>query len=107
MSDGVRLYAGTHEGLYILRPDGDKFSEVSRHFEDGIIDSMAGGLQRPENVYVGIAHNGVYRTEDAGQHWTQSLEGDVRALAVDPLNESVVYAGMEPTQLFRSEDGGA
>jgi len=107
MSDSVRLYAGTHEGLYILRPDGEEWTEVSRHFEDGIIDSMAGGLQRPENVFVGIAHKGIYRTEDAGQHWTQSLEGDVRALAVDPLNESVVYAGMEPTQLFRSEDGGA
>jgi hypothetical protein len=107
VSDNVRLYAGTHEGLYILRPSGTGWSEVSRHFEDGIIDSMAGGIQRPENVYVGIAHNGVYRTEDAGQHWTVALEGDVRSLAVDPLDESVVYAGMEPTQLFRSEDRGA
>ena len=107
MSDNVRLYAGTHEGLYILRPNGSGWRELSRHFEDGIIDSMAGGTQRPENVYVGIAHNGVYRTEDAGQSWQLALEGDVRALAIDPLDERVVYAGMEPTQLFRSEDRGA
>lgn len=106
MSENVRLYAGTHEGLYILRPNGGKWTEESRALESGIIDSMVGCVGRPERVYVGVAHDGVYRTDDAGKHWTKSLEGDVRSLAIDPLHEEVVYAGMEPTHLFRSEDGG-
>jgi photosystem II stability/assembly factor-like uncharacterized protein len=35
------------------------------------------------------------------------MEGDVRTFAVDPHDERVVYAGIGPVRLFRSEDGGS
>jgi len=106
MSEDLRLYAGTHEGLYVLRPTAAGWVEESRALENGIIDSMWGCQEHPERVYVGVAHDGVYRTDDAGAHWVKALDGDVRAVAVDPKHEEVVYAGMEPTHLFRSEDTG-
>src|SRR5207248_1272778 len=53
-----------------------------------------------------VNQDGLYRTDDGGRHWTRLLEGEVRAVAVDPSDERVVYAGTEPVRLYRSEDGG-
>jgi LPXTG-motif cell wall-anchored protein len=53
---------------------------------------------------------GVFRSEDAGQTWTHTpLESsEVRALATDPTNPNVVYAGSWNASggVFKSEDGG-
>jgi photosystem II stability/assembly factor-like uncharacterized protein len=102
----VRLYVGTHCGLVVLQSDGRIWTDVGRAFNGRIVDSIAGSLLTPERVYCGVAHDGVYRTEDAGAHWTLALAGDVRALAIDPSDERVVYAGTEPIRLYRSRDGG-
>ncbi|HEY1269958.1 MAG TPA: hypothetical protein VGH16_22055 [Candidatus Binatia bacterium] len=106
MSDGVRLYAGTQHGLIVWRAQNGGWEETSRAFRDGIIDSIHGCHERPERVYVGVTHDGLYRTIDAGKTWKRVLEGDIRAVAVDPTSDDVVYAGVEPVGLFRSEDGG-
>jgi hypothetical protein len=34
------------------------------------------------------------------------MDGDVRAFAIDPHDERVVYLGTGPVRLYRSEDGG-
>jgi hypothetical protein len=106
MAEGVRLYAGTHEGLFVYRSQNGGWTEVSRSLTESITDSMAGCQRRPERVFAGVAHDGVYRTDDAGLHWNKVLDGDVRSLAVDPMDDQVVYAGTEPVHLYRSEDGG-
>jgi photosystem II stability/assembly factor-like uncharacterized protein len=106
MGDAVRLYAGTHEGLYVYRPHNGGWTETNRVFENGILDSIAGCQHHPERVFAGVTHDGVYRTADAGARWTKVLDGDVRALMVDPTDDTVVYAGTEPVHLYRSEDGG-
>src|ERR1044071_2836358 len=106
MSEGVRLYAGTQHGLIIWRSTAAGWEEVARHFEDGIIDSIHGCKQSPEKVFVGVTHDGLYRTTDAGKSWAKVLDGDIRSVTVDPTNERVVYTGVEPVALFRSEDGG-
>ena len=106
MAERVRLYAGTHEGLFVYRSDSGGWTEESRAFEGAIVDSMAGCQTSPECVYAGVTHDGVYRTRDAGEHWERVLDGDVRALMVDPSADEVVYAGTEPVHLYRSEDRG-
>jgi photosystem II stability/assembly factor-like uncharacterized protein len=106
MGEGVRLYAGTHEGLFVYRAENGGWTETNRVFGDGIVDSMSGCQGRPERVFAGVTHDGVYRTTDAGANWSKVLDGDVRALMVDPTADDVVYAGMEPVHLHRSEDGG-
>ena len=57
-------------------------------------------------VYAGVTQDGLYRTRDQGRHWRRVLEGDIRWVTVDPVEDRVVYAGTEPVMLFRSEDGG-
>lgn len=106
MSERVRLYAGTQHGLIVWRSKNGGWEEVNRGFEDGIIDSIYGCAQHPERVYVGVTHNGLYRTEDGGRRWAKVLDGDIRSVTVDPSSDDVVYAGVEPVGLYRSEDRG-
>lgn len=66
-------------------------------------------------VYVGTVGQGLWRSPDAGQKWMRvgwmpddqvfHLEAQVRAVAVDPRNSQIVFAGDE-LGLYRSEDGG-
>ena len=106
MSEGVRLYAGTQHGLIIWRSTNGGWEQVARHFEDGIIDSIFGCKQSPERVFVGVTHDGLYRTVDGGKSWTKILDGDIRSVTVDPTNDRIIYSGDEPVALYRSEDGG-
>ena len=106
MSEGVRLYAGTQHGLIVWHSTDRGWQEAARHFEDGIIDSIHGCKHSPEKVFVGVTHDGLYRTTDAGRSWVKVLDGDIRAVTVDPTDDQVVYACVEPVALFRSEDGG-
>ena len=53
-----------------------------------------------------MAFDGGYRSEDAGKSWTKIMDGDVRTFTVDPHDERVVYMGIGPIRLFRSEDSG-
>jgi photosystem II stability/assembly factor-like uncharacterized protein len=106
MSEGVRLYAGTQQGLSVWRSGVNGWEEVSRAFDDGIIDSICGCKKSPERVFVGVTHNGLYRTRDGGKRWSKVLGGDIRSVTVDPTDDDVIYSGIEPVGLFRSEDGG-
>jgi photosystem II stability/assembly factor-like uncharacterized protein len=106
MSEGVRLYAGTQHGLLVWRSRNNGWEEVARSFADGIIDSICGCKKTPERVFVGVTHDGLYRTYDGGRSWAKVLDGDIRSVTVDPTEENVVYAGVEPVGLYRSEDRG-
>ena len=106
MSEGVRLYAGTQHGLLIWRSKNSGWEEVGRHFKDGIIDAIFGCKNTPERVFVGVTHDGLYRTSDGGATWEKILDGDIRSVTVDPTDDKVIYSGFEPVALFRSEDGG-
>ncbi len=106
MADSVRLYAGTQQGLLVWRSRNGGWAEVSRSFGAAVIDSISGCRQNPQRVFVGAAHDGLYRTEDGGKQWVKVLEGDMRSVTVDPTEDDVVYAGIEPVGLYRSEDRG-
>ena len=106
MAERIRLYAGTQEGLFVWKSNNGGWDEVYQGFKEAVIDTMSGCKQYPERVYTGVAGDGVYRTEDGGAHWRRLLEGDIRAVAVDPTDDNVVYAGTEPIHLYRSEDRG-
>jgi photosystem II stability/assembly factor-like uncharacterized protein len=106
MSEGVRLYAGTQAGLIVWRAGANGWQEVGHHFKDGIIDSIFGCTTIPERVFVGVTHDGLYRTIDGGESWSKVLDGDIRSVTVDPTDDKVIYSGVEPVALYRSEDGG-
>lgn len=69
---------------------------------------------RPQQVYCGTFDAGLWCSDDAGATWNP-VTGElphpaVTAVAVSPLEEQrgagVLWAGTEPSALFRSEDSG-
>lgn len=52
--------------------------------------------------------DGVRRSDDGGETWVGAgLDGEeITALAADPTEPGAVWAGTEPSALYRSEDGG-
>jgi hypothetical protein len=53
----------------------------------------------PLSYYMGTTGGGVWKTEDAGQHWTNVSDGyfgtgSVGAVAVAPSHPQIVYVGM-------------
>lgn len=65
-------------------------------------------------MYVGTFNNGLWVSNDAGLNWTQAGEGikssrisAVRVSSAEQINgKGVVWAGTEPSEIYRSEDGG-
>lgn len=59
--------------------------------------------------FVGQGH-GVYKSTDGGQTWMPSNRGmldyRITALAIDPADPQVVYAGGDSGDFFKSTDGG-
>jgi photosystem II stability/assembly factor-like uncharacterized protein len=61
-------------------------------------------------IYVGTVGQSVYRSLDGGDTWKKTSKGmfsesDIRAIAVDPVDTSTLFAGTE-AGLYRSENGG-
>jgi hypothetical protein len=102
----TQLYLGTQYGLRIWQGNTDSWEEQERVFDKKVVDTIDGSLDNPLNVFIGIAHDGLYRTNAGGQNWERVFEGDVRAVAVDPTDGGIVYVGTEPVHLFKSPDSG-
>jgi photosystem II stability/assembly factor-like uncharacterized protein len=107
MAETTRLYAGTQEGMVVVKSDGNGWEVVSHAFKDRVLESVSGCRSDPSRVYAGVAYDGLYRTDDGGLYWTKVFDGDVRSTSVDPTNEDVVYTGTEGVYLYRSDDRGA
>ncbi|MBU2553589.1 MAG: hypothetical protein KKF98_03955, partial [Bacteroidetes bacterium] len=62
-------------------------------------------------VYIGTLEDGVFKTTDGGENWVLKSNGltatEVRALAIDPQNPEIIYAGGgEGVGIFKSTNGG-
>lgn len=102
----TRLYLGTQYGLRLFEGDREHWEERPKIFESKVVDAIAGSLDEPGRVFIGIAHEGLYRTIDGGKNWARVFSGDVRAVAVDPKDGKTVYVGTEPVHLYTSRDQG-
>jgi photosystem II stability/assembly factor-like uncharacterized protein len=105
MADSTRVYAGTYDGVQVLRVRGEQCEVVAEAFPGAVVQALAGCRERAERVFVGL-RDGLHRSDDGGAHWRKVLDGDVRSVEIDPTDDRVVYAGTDPVHLYRSEDGG-
>ena len=119
-----RIYLAMERELLVASEERGCW-QAGRHLEGTQPVCVAADPIRPEVVYCGTFGTGLWKSEDAGSSWRPMghpgnwmsccFEGgipypSVMAVAVSPVeragNLGVVYAGTEPSALFRSEDGG-
>lgn len=100
--------ATTGSGLARAANIGDRWS-VDFLLADQGVRCLAADPNQCSIVYAGTQGNGVLRSTDGAQTWTEvGLEGRVvKSLAVSSVEPGVVYAGTKPIGLFVSRDGGA
>jgi photosystem II stability/assembly factor-like uncharacterized protein len=101
-----RLYAATGDGIARLEESAGSWTVELRLPGSGA-QCLAVDPSDPDIVYAGLRERGVRRTVDAGASWIDCTlpEPGVFSLAVSAA-DGAVYAGTEPSRLFRSDDQG-
>ena len=102
----TELYAATGDAIVRLTREGDGFRAGTVLGEPGL-QCLAVDSRRPERIVAGSRGRGVWMSEDGGASWqdAQLPQPDVFSVAVSPA-DSALYAGCEPSMLFRLGDGG-
>ena len=96
------------KGVYCL--DGSGLRSLG--LEDRRVSAIhAWRDQRGEVVVLaGTYGNGIFRSEDGGEHWSEANEGlsapVLRTIQPDPTAPGAIICGTEPARAFRSTDGG-
>ena len=100
------LYLATGDGLVVVGRREERW-RADRQLVGLPTQCVAADPERGEDLYCGTFGEGLWVSHDTGATWQRAGEGipygDVMAVAV---NAGVVWAGTEPSALFRSEDGG-
>jgi photosystem II stability/assembly factor-like uncharacterized protein len=102
----TRLYATT--GRDFVRVDESEGGwEVELSLRDSGTQCLAADPADADVVFAGLREGGVRRSRDAGRSWEDCRLPDagVFSLAVSAA-DGAVYAGTEPSRLFRSDDAG-
>jgi len=109
----TQIYLALHGGLAVLRPEKGRWT-AELTLVDQDCQSLAVDPHRLQRVYCGTFKAGLWMSDAAGATW-QPVAGKlphsaIMSVAVSPLEEvggvGVVWAGTEPSAVFRSEDGG-
>src|SRR5260370_39947805 len=109
----IKLYIAIDEALVVLSQHKDVW-KVDTHLVGSQPQCLAVDSLHPEQVYCGTFDQGLWRSRNVGASWEHVGEGidyeKVLSVAVSTLEQTggygVVYAGTEPSALFRSEDCG-
>jgi photosystem II stability/assembly factor-like uncharacterized protein len=101
------LLAATSDGVVRITESADAWS-VEPVLDGGRGQCLCVDPGDPRRVFVGSHGRGVWRSADAGASFEDAglPQNDVFSVAVSPV-DGAVYAGCEPSVLFRSRDGGA
>ncbi len=96
------------------------FREIGPAISGGRVSAVAGVPGSNEIYYAGAADGGIFRTEDGGITWKALFQhqsvASIGALAVDPVNPSIIWAGTGEANMrndvsfgdgvYKSTDGG-
>jgi hypothetical protein len=102
----ARLYAATGDGFARLDEAAEAWT-VELSLSGSGVQCLAVDPADADTVFVGLREGGVRRSVDGGRSWIDCRlpERGVFSLAVSAA-DGAVYAGTEPSRLFRSDDKG-
>jgi photosystem II stability/assembly factor-like uncharacterized protein len=100
------LCAATGDGVALLE-ENDGAWRVRVAMAEAGVRSVARDPSDPKRLLAGSVGQGVWQSSDGGETWRRLdfPEPDVFSVAVGPA-DGALYAGCEPSMLFRSDDGG-
>ena len=107
-----RLYIGLSDGVFLVSNDAGATGSVAYRF-NALIRKIVTDAKNPARMYVVTEGKGLWRSNDAGNTWSDLREplrtfaGNQTGweLAIDPeQNQKLIYAS--PYGLLRSENGG-
>jgi photosystem II stability/assembly factor-like uncharacterized protein len=95
--------------------------DTSEGHVSGRVTAIAVDPTNPSVAYLGAAEGGVWKTTDAGQHWTPLTDNQpslaIGSIAIAPSNPSVIYVGTGEANssadtyfgvgILKSSDGGS
>jgi photosystem II stability/assembly factor-like uncharacterized protein len=112
-SDASVVYAVSEAGIDVSEDGGASWRVATGDIVFPRAQSVAVHPENAASALVGVQgpSGGFYRTDDLGGTWTPangSLGDDAtgRAVAFDPGDPSVIYAGRDNQGIFKSVDGG-
>jgi hypothetical protein len=118
------LYAGTFfSGVFKSINGGGSWNPINMGLTGPVVGSvsvetLAMDPTNPSILYAGTFDGGIFKSIDAGNSWSPINTGlpgtsggfpplpTVQALAVNPTNPSILYAGTFSDGVFKSTDGG-
>src|SRR5262245_32584722 len=102
-----RIYAATGDDVVRATRTGSKLADVETVLAQVGAQCVAVDPGEPDRVYVGTFDRGLLASDDGGRTWRGPERGleeqRVLSLAVSRASGAVVYAGTEPSNLYRSE----
>jgi photosystem II stability/assembly factor-like uncharacterized protein len=103
----MRLWAATGDAIARLDEADGGVWDVGLFLQNSHAQCLALDMSDPDTCFAGLRDGGVRRTRDGGATWDDCglPQPDVFSLAVGAV-DGAVYAGCEPSALFRSDDGG-
>jgi photosystem II stability/assembly factor-like uncharacterized protein len=112
--DSRVLYVAAHRhkepGGFFKSKDGGRTFRESPELKKEALHSMTQSKAEPDVLFVGT-FNGIFRSDDAGDSWTQLPTYNtgglvhVESLAIDPRTTNIIYAGTWYLP-YKSTDGG-
>ncbi|WP_306053325.1 WD40/YVTN/BNR-like repeat-containing protein [Natronococcus wangiae] len=118
------IYAAMRDRLLVCTADADEGWETTERLEGHDLECVAASSEAPERVFVGTFESGFFRSTDGGDSFeplettfateleegygdAENVESDaVMSATISPHDPDVVYAGTEPSRVYRSDDGG-
>lgn len=85
-SDGGNTWTRLGGGIFSTATGGATISRV-------LVDPSGAGTLTGSKVFAATSF-GLYRSVDSGQNWTNTLNGIVTDVAMDPLNSNTLYAAV-------------
>lgn len=109
------LFVGRQDGLW-LSPDNGKSWKRLPHPGDVPL-SLAISRSRPDIFYLATSRQGLYKSTDSGNMWTEVYKGlpeargggrteEIHTLSVHPSDSNVVYAAFARYGVYRTVNGG-
>ncbi|MXV63024.1 hypothetical protein GS429_13290 [Natronorubrum sp. JWXQ-INN-674] len=111
------VYAALRDRLLVCTSDDTDATAwtTTPRLEGHDLECVAASPAEPDRAFVGTFEDGLFRSRptDSDEHASEfeRLETDfvsdaVMSLAISPHDPDVVYAGTEPSRVYRSTDGG-